>query len=215
MKTHLRIIAIIFIGLLCLPVQAEKVRQLSWNDLVPAHLLAEDPLADMTEEQLDLVYWVINTLDSLPPRTAESEEFYEEVDKAIPQLKRKGIDINVLMTKRRILQTSVVEELGGQHVKIAGYLLPLEVSAARVSEFLLVPYVGACIHVPPPPPNQIIYAKIMQNKSYRSKNLFEPVWVTGIIAAKSMARDLFLVDGTAEIDIGYSMQANRIEPYKE
>lgn len=88
MKTHLLIITIIFISLLCLPVQAEKVRQLSWNDLVPAHLLAEDPLADMTEEQLDLVYWVINTLDSLPPRTAESEEFYEEVDKAIPQLKR-------------------------------------------------------------------------------------------------------------------------------
>ena len=214
MKTHLRIITIIFISLLCLPVQAEKVRQLSWNDLVPAHLLAEDPLADMTEDQLDLVYWVINTLDSLPPRTAESEEFYEEVDKAIPQLKSKGIDIKELMAKRKILQTSVVEELSGQQVKIAGYLLPLEVSAARVTEFLLVPYVGACIHVPPPPPNQIIYAKIMQNKSYRSKNLFEPVWVTGIIVVKSMARDLYLIDGTAEIDIGYSMQASLIEPYK-
>ena len=215
MKAYLRIFMIMVGTLVVLPVQAEKVRQLSWDDLVPAHLLAEDPLAGMTEEQLDLVYWVINTLDSLPPRDAESEEFYEEVDKAIPQLKKEGIDINELMAKRKMLQTSVVKELGGQRVKIAGYLLPLEVSAARVTEFLLVPYVGACIHVPPPPPNQIIYAKIAQNKSYRSKNLYEPVWVTGIIAVKSMARDLYLVDGTAEIDIGYSMQANRIDPYQK
>ena len=206
---------IIICTLFYLPAFAEPVRKLSWKDLVPAELLADNPLAGLTEEQLDLVIWVVNTLDSLPPRGPDTEEFYREIDEAIPQLKKAGIDINELMAKRKILQTSIVEELNGQRVRIPGYLLPLEVSATKVTEFLLVPYIGACIHVPPPPPNQIIYVKIGQNKSYKTKNLYEPVWVTGVIAAKSMEKNLYLVDGSAGVDIGYSMQANRIEPYKE
>jgi hypothetical protein len=215
MKLYLWLLITITLTLLTLPAGAEKPRQLSWNDLVPAHLLADDPLANMTEEQQDLVYWVINTLDSLPGRGPDTEEFYQEVDAAIPQLRKEGIDINELMAKRRLLQTSIVEALNGQRVRIPGYLLPLEVSAKKVTEFLLVPYVGACIHVPPPPPNQIIYVKIVQNQSYRSKNLYDPVWVTGVINAKSMEKNLYLVDGTADVDIGYSIQANLIEPYKD
>ena len=215
MRAHLQLSTIIICALLCLPAQAGKPRQLMWADLVPADLLADDPLANMTEEQQDLVYWVINSLDTLPARDKDSEELYKEVDKAIPQLKKEGIDIHELMAKRKMLQTSVVKELNGQQVRIPGYLLPLEVSATKVTEFLLVPYIGACIHVPPPPPNQIIYVKIAQNKSYKSNSLYAPVWVTGIIAVKSMKKDLYLVDGTAGVNIGYSMNANHVEPYKE
>ena len=214
MKKYIQPFIIIY-TLCYLPAMAEQVRQISWEDLVPAHLLSDDPLAGLTQEQLDLVVWVVNTLDSLPPRGPDTEEFYQEVDEAIPQLKKEGIDINELMAKRKILQTSIVEEFNGQRVRIPGYLLPLEVSATKVTEFLLVPYVGACIHVPPPPPNQIIYVQIGQNKSYKSNNLYEPVWITGVIAAKSISKDLYLVDGSTGVDIGYSMQANRIEPYKE
>ena len=214
MKKSIQTLIIICI-LFYLPAFAEQVRKLSWEDLVPAHLLSDDPLEDLTQKQLDLVIWVVNTLDSLPPRGPDTEEFYREIDEAMPQLKKAGIDINELMARRKILQTSIVEELNGQRIRIPGYLLPLEVSATKVTEFLLVPYIGACIHVPPPPPNQIIYVKIGQNKSYKTKNLYEPVWVTGVIAAKSMEKDLYLVDGSAGVDIGYSMQANRIEPYKE
>ncbi len=214
MKRYIQTL-IIICTLFYLPALAEQVRQLSWKDLVPAELLADDPLAGLTQEQLDLVVWLFNTLDSLPPRGTDTEDLYREIDEAVPELKEAGIDINELMAKRKILQTSIVEELNGQRVRIPGYLLPLEVSATKVTEFLLVPYIGACIHVPPPPPNQIIYVKIGQNKSYKSKSLYEPVWVTGVIAVKSMVKDLYLVDGSAGVDIGYSMQANRIEPYKK
>jgi hypothetical protein len=194
---------------------AGQVRQLSWKDLVPAELLTDDPLANLTEEQLDLVVWVVNTLKSLPPRGPDTEEFHRNVDAAIPQLKEAGIDIFELMAKIKVIRTSFVEELNGKRVRIPGYLLPLEVSGTKVTEFLLVPYVGACIHVPPPPPNQIIYVKVEKNGGYTSEKLFEAVWVTGVISAKSMVKDLFLVDGSAGIDIGYSMQADRVEPYKE
>ena len=56
--------------------------------------------------------------------------------------------------------------------------------------------------------------KLFSEKGYSSKSLYEPVWVTGVITAKSMVKDLYLSDGSAGVNIGYTMQAKRIEPYK-
>jgi hypothetical protein len=164
---------------------------------------------------LDLVVWVVNTLDSLPPRGKDTEDLYREIDEAIPQLKEAGKDITELMAKREQLRTAIVEELSGQRIRIPGYLLPLEMSDTKVKEFLLVPYIGACIHVPPPPPNQIVHVKIVQKEGYSVKTMYEPVWVSGEISVKSMVKDLYLVDGSTGVNIGYTMQANRIEPYKK
>jgi hypothetical protein len=197
-----------------LSVAAESVRQITWDDLIPANLIAEDPVANLTEEQQDMVYWVINMLESLPERSQETEDFYKEIDEAMPTLKKYDIDIAAVMEKRKEIQTAVVAELNGKHVRIPGYLLPLEVSQEKVTEFLLVPYVGACIHVPPPPPNQIVNVKTAAKKGYAMKQLYDPVWVTGVISIQSMVKDLFLVDGSADIDIGYTMQAKHIEPYE-
>jgi hypothetical protein len=215
MKKVIQTLFIIVFTLFYLQTLAEQFRQLSWEDLVPAHLLSEDPLAKLTEEQKNMVYWVINTLDSLPVRGPETEEYYKEIDKAIPELRKSGININELMAKRKRLRMAIVEELNGQRVRIPGYLLPLEMSDTRVKEFLLVPYIGACIHVPPPPPNQIVHVNIIQKEGYRVKSMYEPVWVSGEISVKSMIKDLYLVDGSAGVNIGYTMQANRIEPYKK
>jgi hypothetical protein len=215
MKKVIQTLFIIICTLSYLPTLAEPVRQLTWEDLVPAHLLSEDPLAKLTEEQKNMVYWVINTLDNLPERGPETDEYYKEIDNAIPELRKSGININELMAKRKQLRTAIVEELNGQRVRIPGYLLPLEMSDTKVKEFLLVPYIGACIHVPPPPPNQIVHVKIVQKEGYRVKTMYEPVWVSGEISVKSMVKDLYLVDGSAGVNIGYSMKANRIEPYKE
>ena len=44
--------------------------------------------------------------------------------------------------------------LDGVRARIPGYVVPLESSAAGHLEFLLVPYFGACIHTPPPPPTR-------------------------------------------------------------
>ncbi len=215
MKKATLAIILILGTLLYLPASSEQTRQLKWEDLVPAHLLSDDPLADLTEKQIDMVYWVIYTLESLPERSPENEEYYKEIDEAMPSLREAGIDIKALMAKRQQIRTSIVEELNGKRVRIPGYLLPLEVSGKKATEFLLVPYIGACIHVPPPPPNQIVHVKTAQKEGYSVKKMFEAVWVSGVISVKSMTKDLFLVDGTAGVDIGYTMQANQIEPYKE
>ena len=215
MKWSIRIFIIFLSTLFTLPILAEPNRLLSWEDLVPAHLLENDPLEKLSEKQKDMVFWVIHTLEALPARDPGTEEFYKEIDEAMPSLKEAGIDIDELMALRKKIRTTMVEELNGEQVRIPGYLLPLEVSAKKVTEFLLVPYIGACIHVPPPPPNQIIHVKVDQKKGYSVKSMYEPVWVDGVISVKSMVKDLFLVDGTAGINIGYTMSANRIEPYKE
>jgi hypothetical protein len=207
---------LIFYCLLCSPVGSEEVRQLSWEDLVPADLSPADLLSDLTQQQQNLVYWLSNVGETWLNDGQEVDDgLIEEVKKAIKELNDSGVDVNLIVKKMKDMRTAIVKELNGQSVRIPGYLLPLEMSGAKATEFLLVPYVGACIHVPPPPRNQIVYVQTPPQKGYTSKNLFEPVWVTGVISAQSMVKDLFLVDGTADIDIGYSMQATQVEPYKD
>ncbi len=214
-KNTIQSIAVVACSSLVFAAAAEPVRQISWDDLIPAHLRSDDFLSDLSEDQRDMVFWVINMMESLPERGPETEEYYQEIDEAMPTLKEAGIDIVAIMARIKKIKTSVVAELNGRNVRIPGYLLPLEISSEKVTEFLLVPYVGACIHVPPPPPNQIIHVKVLQKGGYKNETIYEPVWVTGKINATSMDKELFFVDGSANIDIGYAMQANHIEPYRE
>jgi hypothetical protein len=95
----------------------------------------------------------------------------------------------------------VVEALGGKRVHIGGYIVPLDFDATRVTDFLLVPFVGACIHVPPPPANQIIYVKVAQG--FDVQGTFDPVWVTGTLNVTPT------YTGLAEA--GYTLDAEKVE----
>jgi hypothetical protein len=95
----------------------------------------------------------------------------------------------------------VVTALDGKRVRIGGYVVSLDFDATRVKEFLLVPFVGACIHVPPPPANQIVYVKSAQG--FDVKGMFEPVWVTGTLKVTAA------FTGLAEA--GYSLEADKVE----
>ena len=215
MKTLIQTMIVFAAGFLYLPLMAEEVRQITWHDLVPAHLADVDPVAHLTPEQQDLVGWIMYMLETLPPRTADTEDLYESLDEEMPLIKKYNIDLKKIMEQTQEIRTAVVKELDGQHVRLPGYLLPLEITDARITQFLLVPYVGACIHVPPPPPNQIVHVKVNQAKGIKRGGLYDPVWVTGKIKAKSMVKDLFFIDGSANIDIGYTMQADFVEPYQQ
>ena len=96
---------------------------------------------------------------------------------------------------------AVVESLDGKHVHIGGYVVPLDFDATTVKEFLLVPFVGACIHVPPPPANQIIYVKSAKGLSLKGQ--FDPVYVTGTMKVS------FTPTGLA--DAAYSIDADAVE----
>jgi hypothetical protein len=95
-------------------------------------------------------------------------------------------------------------ELDGQKIRIAGYMTPVGFGDTNITEFLLVPYVGACIHVPPPPANQIIYVDRVEGVGI--ERMWEPVWVTGTLRATPVA--------TVLADVGYSLQEATVEPYE-
>lgn len=107
------------------------------------------------------------------------------------------------------LRNTTNESLHGSRIRMSGYLLPLEVDRGEVSEFLLVPFVGACIHVPPPPPNQIVQVALAGH--YSADSIFEPVIVTGTLSSSQGQVDLFLEDGNALIDRGYRLDAESVE----
>ena len=105
--------------------------------------------------------------------------------------------------REAVRSAPVVGELDGQRIRLPGFVVPLDFEGTETSEFLLVPYFGACIHVPPPPSNQIVYVKTVAG--YPLKELFDPVWVTGEIRTEAHLNEVG--------DAGYTMQATIIEPY--
>ena len=99
----------------------------------------------------------------------------------------------------------VVKALDGQQVKLPGYIVPLEVSEeGRTTEFLLVPYYGACIHVPPPPSNQIVH--IFSEIGVKVEDLYQPYWIEGQMQVKATSSEL--------ADAGYQMEAEKIYAYE-
>jgi hypothetical protein len=104
-------------------------------------------------------------------------------------------------------------ELDGRAVRIPGYVLPLEFDGAKVTEFLLVPYVGACIHAPVPPANQIVVVKA--SAAFDSAGLYAPVWIEGVLRTGKSQKSLELVDGQAPIDAAYLMDAAVVRAYKK
>jgi uncharacterized protein len=103
-------------------------------------------------------------------------------------------------------QTPELKKLNGSVAKIPGFMVPLEDDNEKVSEFLLVPYVGACVHTPPPPPNQIVHVKMAANKKVKV-NFWEPIWVEGKLAIGQVKSPYG--------DVSYSLSGNSVEAYKE
>lgn len=90
-------------------------------------------------------------------------------------------------------------------VRLPGYVVPLEENKEGMTEFLLVPYYGACIHTPPPPANQILH--VAPNTPARNLKSMDTVWVSGIV--RTLRTDSYM--GVS----GYRLEAFVVEPYVE
>lgn len=122
-----------------------------------------------------------------------------------PQIPEGLVQHGQLMTPiPEDLATRVTSEYNGRSVRIPGYIVPLEFDGTGTTEFLLVPYVGACVHVPPPPANQLIIVTTQQ--PYEFDSMFEPVYVTGIFNTAAVTTDL--------ADVGYTISADMIDRYE-
>jgi hypothetical protein len=99
----------------------------------------------------------------------------------------------------------VVQNLDGKRVKLPGFVVPLDTDGQKTGEFLLVPYYGACIHVPPPPANQTVHVQTEKGHEYPGE-LFDTVWVIGTLRVESSTSNL--------AEAGYRLEATRIDPYE-
>ncbi len=102
------------------------------------------------------------------------------------------------------LDAPVVKALDGQSVSLPGFVVPLEGDSEVITEFLLVPYFGACIHVPPPPPNQIVHVTIKGGVPIDS--LYDAIVVTGIISTETWSGEI--------AQVGYKMKAVGVAPFE-
>ncbi len=217
----MRLAFLVLATLLCLSSVglADGIRVLKWDDLLPRMEPLADPFKKLSEEQQGDMGW----LAEMVRMKAQGIELDTEEGDAEKELRDKlsadGVDVEDLLRQdkeylRELARRNalVVEALDGEDVRIPGYALPLEFSGAAVSEFLLVPYVGACIHVPPPPPNQIVYVRAKE--PYAPKDLFDPVWVNGRLSVAKTRKELSLVDGAADINAGYAVNSGVLEPYE-
>lgn len=98
----------------------------------------------------------------------------------------------------------VVEDMDGRMVSIPGFVVPLEGVGDVVDRFFLVPYFGACIHVPPPPSNQII--DVHYEPGTRVESLYDAVLISGRLTTEVYSHEM----GTS----GYRLEAFRIQPYE-
>ncbi len=95
-----------------------------------------------------------------------------------------------------------LKDLNGFIVKIPGFMVPLEDSVNEVTEFLLVPTPQACIHVPPPPPNQMVYVKMTAKRPVS----FGPIWVYGKLNISTFE--------TKYGNSSFQLEGQEIEDYK-
>ncbi|MBX3132329.1 MAG: DUF3299 domain-containing protein [Gemmatimonadaceae bacterium] len=73
-----------------------------------------------------------------------------------------------------------LRRLDGQRVRVPGFIVPLDDAMEEGAEFLLVPYYGACVHTPPPPPNQMAFVTMTGGRSVKLA-LFDAVWMEGTL----------------------------------
>lgn len=139
---------------------------------------------------------------------SNNSAFEDQITKAITEA-NKQMEENKKSSRTwrdALTSTRVRPEFNNKRIRIAGYIVPIQYNDNNIiTEFFLVPYFGACIHVPPPPPNQIIYVKYP--KGFKLQELYIPFWAEGTIILETQDNELGLSS--------YSMRDVKLIEYKE
>ena len=167
---------------------ASEAREIDWTELMPPEELAK--LESMPP---------VDHGDALPFEEGPVDPLSQEAANAVAQ----AMDPE---WQEILSSTNVRPELDGTRIRIPGFIVPLEFNEKQEAiEFFLVPYMGACIHVPPPPPNQIIHVK--PGTPLKMDRMWEPYWVTGTLETSLVENDI--------ATSAYSMQADEVILYEE
>ncbi|WP_180886735.1 DUF3299 domain-containing protein [Ruegeria sp. THAF57] len=183
----------------------------TWEDLVPSTEPYDDPFAAMPAAQLEDLRLILQS-EMLSKRGEADTARTEALTSARSRIEAAGLDIEALFAQRELIMARRMEAVTGvsathleQQVMIDGYILPLTMDGRNVTSFLLVPWVGACIHTPAPPANQIIYASMPEG--LEDVSLFQPMRISGQLKHHPAEHDLFLVDGRRDVPASYALES--------
>ena len=192
--------ALLYAGLL----QLASAGSVAWAQSEAA--TAEVNTEFRTVEWVDLIPPEVLEILLNPPRYITEIEDGSPQDQITSQIKNTLAEEEEDAYRRALASTDVNPALNGQKIRIPGFVVPLEFDEEQtISQFFLVPYFGACLHMPPPPPNQIILVDAPEGVQMSA--LYEPFWlegeVTTTITENDMARS------------AYSMELHSLLPYSE
>lgn len=198
------------------PAFASEPLEITWVDLLPEKRPYHDPFAELEYSQISDLAELYRT-ETL--KTAEGNDSSRARAQEIRErLVSQGLDPDqlfkqrkIVMNQRKLAATEPNLDLVGKVVRLPGYLLPLEMVEQKAVEFLLVPTVGACIHTPPPPANQMVFVRY--DDGFDVDGLYKPVWISGEMRAQSQSNALHLVDGQADIETTYFVKAISVDIY--
>ena len=211
---------VIFSGILSASVLAQvggRPTQNNEHEIHPIETLPEQKkrrkkdIGDKNSKSFRTVEWLdlmpkkdLNALLNPPEYISQMEEGAFE-DEILTELRNMPKEISDPY-QQALVSTEVIKEMDGQRIRIPGFVVPLEFGEnKKVTQFFLVPYFGACIHVPPPPPNQIIF--VTSKKGLAIKELYDPLWISGIISTSRVENDVALA--------AYKMEMEFSEIYEE
>lgn len=100
--------------------------------------------------------------------------------------------------------TDTLKKLDGTHVRVPGFIVPLDDADQEGAEFLLVPYYGACVHTPPPPPNQMAFVRMVGNKPVKL-GLFDAIWLEGTLRIVNY--------DSPYGQVGFTIEGQSLKPY--
>ena len=189
--------------------QNTETIQIGWQDLKGKVAPYYDPFRELTQQQiynLSIYGRVLELQKEMPNRVTDKMVQMREEAKA--KLMADKIDIDglfaqreIIVAKRRKAAMATNSLLKNREIQIAGYLLALEFDQGLVTEFLLVPTVGACSHKPVPAANQLILVKSKQ--PFDAGSPYLPIRVTGTLQTNQQDKQLNLVDGNKQVQMAY------------
>ena len=217
MRSLISVLAGLFLSLWA-SVSVAMEQDVNWDDLIPEQQVYEDPFAELTLDQISDLANLLRLETDLGQSDAPDKDAQSRITELRSRLEEQDIDADEMFEQRLVVieqrrKAAMEPNAGivGKNVRIPGYVLPLELVSGKATEFLLVPTVGACIHTPPPPGNQIIHVKF--SDGIEISQLYTPVWVSGELETEITSKSLYLVDGNTTIDVTYKIQASDVVLY--
>ncbi|QHJ12722.1 hypothetical protein FX988_02980 [Paraglaciecola mesophila] len=168
--------------------------------------------AEQASESYQEIEWIAlmpkDDLDALmnPPDYLLGIEDGSEQDSVEALNEKEGVDENTKRFQKALSSTRVIDTYANKRIRIPGFIVPLQSDdSQQITEFFIVPYFGACLHMPPPPPNQIIHSTSPQGIQLDS--LYDPFWFEGTLVIDTEENAL----GTS----AYRLKLNKAYPFEE